>query len=61
MRMLLKIVLNDDFYGNDDNALAEGAEGEENGTHQQPTVGFAAGLMMKALKILFLKFSFNFH
>ena len=57
--MLLKIALNDD--GNDDNALAEGAEGEENGTHQQPTVGFAAGLMMKALKILFLKFSFNFH
>ena len=44
-------LLGGDLNGNDNNALAEGAEGEENGTHQQqPSIGFAAGLMMKALK-----------
>ena len=51
-----------DFDDYDDNALAEGAEGDENGTsQQQPSVGFAAGLMMKALNFSILKLSFSFY
>ena len=57
----LVLVAGGDLNGNDNNALAEGAEGEENGTQQQqPTIGFAAGLMMKALNIFILKLSFLF-